>query len=117
MVGSLLIAVLAVYFLFFRGSGNNYELATATRQNLVEDVAITGNIKAAESVILSFERAGRVSAVYTDAGTRVAAGQIIAALNAVDEVLSLRQAEANLAVEEATLVELKRGSRPEDVVI
>ena len=51
LVGSLLIAVLAVYFLFFRGSGNNYELATATRQNLVEDVAITGNIKAAESVI------------------------------------------------------------------
>ena len=113
----LLIVVLAAYFLFFRGDGKGYDLATVTRQNLVEDVAITGNVKAAESVILSFERAGRVSAVYADAGTPVVAGQIIAALNTVDELLALRQAEANIAVEEATAAELKRGSRAEDVVI
>ena len=117
LIGSLIIAVLAIYFLFFRGNGDGYDLATVTRQNLVEDVAITGNVKAAESVNLSFERAGRVSAVHADAGVRVAAGQIIAALNATDEILALQQAEANLAVEEATLAELKRGSRPEDVVI
>ena len=117
LIGSLIVAVLAIYFLFFRGNGDGYDLATVTRQNLVEDVAITGNVKAAESVNLSFERAGRVSAVYADAGVRVAAGQIIAALNATDEILALQQAEANLAVEEATLAELKRGSRPEDVVI
>ena len=117
LIGSLIVAVLAIYFLFFRGNGDGYDLATVTRQNLVEDVAITGNVKAAESVNLSFERAGRVSAVYADAGTWVAAGQIIAALNATDEILALQQAEANLAVEEATLAELKRGSRPEDVVI
>ena len=117
LIGSLIVAVLAIYFLFFRGNGDGYDLATVTRQNLVEDVAITGNVKAAESVNLSFERAGRVSAVHADAGVRVAAGQIIAALNATDEILALQQAEANLAVEEATLAELKRGSRPEDVVI
>ena len=117
MIGSLIVAVLAIYFLFFRGNGDGYDLATVTRQNLVEDVAITGNVKAAESVNLSFERAGRISAVHADAGARVAAGQIIAALNATDEILALQQAEANLAVEEATLAELKRGSRPEDVVI
>jgi len=117
LIGSLIIAVLAIYFLFFRGNGDGYDLATVTRQNLVEDVAITGNVKAAESVNLSFERAGRISAVHADAGARVAAGQIIAALNATDEILALQQAEANLAVEEATLAELKRGSRPEDVVI
>lgn len=117
MVGSLLIAALAAYFLFFSGNGNGYELAAVARQNLVEDVAITGNVKAAESVNLSFERAGRVSAVYAEAGAQVAAGQIIAALNATDEILALQQAEANLAVEEAALVELKRGSRSEDVVI
>ena len=117
LIGSLIVAVLAIYFLFFRGNGDGYDLATVTRQNLVEDVAITGNVKAAESVNLSFERAGRISAVHADAGARVAAGQIIAALNATDEILALQQAEANLAVEEATLAELKRGSRPEDVVI
>lgn len=112
-----MVVLLGAYFLFFRGNGNNYELVTVARQNLMEDVAVTGNVKAAESVNLSFERAGRVSAVYADAGTPVAAGQIIAALNATDENLALQQVEANLAVEEAALVELKRGSRPEDVVI
>src|SRR3990167_1294045 len=117
LIGSLIIAVLAIYFLFFRGNGDGYDLATVTRQNLVEDVAITGNVKAAESVNLSFERAGRISAVHADAGARVAAGQIIAALNATDEILALQQAEANLAVEEAALAELTRGSRSEDIVI
>lgn len=112
-----MIVVLLGYFLFFRDNGNSYDLVSVTRRNLAEDVAITGNVKAAESVILSFERTGRISAVYAEAGARVFAGQIIAALNATDETLALRQAEASLAVEEATLTELKRGSRSEDIVI
>ncbi|KKT75413.1 MAG: RND family efflux transporter MFP subunit [Parcubacteria group bacterium GW2011_GWB1_44_7] len=117
LAGGFFIVVLAAYFLFFRGNGNGYDLATVVRQNLTEEVSITGNVKAAESVSLSFERAGRVSAVYAEAGARVAAGQIIAALNATDEILALQQTEANLAAEEAALAELTRGSRSEDIVI
>src|SRR3989338_7223724 len=117
LAGGFFIVVLAACFLFFRGKGDGYDLATVVRQDLTEDVAITGNVKADERVLLSFERTGRVSAIYAEAGDRVVSGQIIAVLGAANEMLALKQAEANLAVEEAALAELKRGSRLEDVSI
>src|SRR3989344_2656570 len=85
LAGGFFIVVLAAYFLFFRGKGDGYDLATVVRQDLTEDVAITGNVKADERVILSFERTGRVSALYAEAGDRVVSRQLIAVLGAANE--------------------------------
>ena len=119
----LLILILAIalatggYFYFGRRPEAKYEFVTAQRGDLIQEVSVTGRVKPAESVELAFEKTGRVSAVYVEVGQRVGVGQILAALDDTELTAQLKQAKANVKVEQAKLAELKSGTRPEDIEI
>ncbi|OHA09457.1 MAG: hypothetical protein A3B37_02020 [Candidatus Sungbacteria bacterium RIFCSPLOWO2_01_FULL_59_16] len=105
-------------FLYFgRSSEERYEIFTARRGNLVQEVSVTGQVRSAERVDLAFERSGRVSRVAVAIGERVSGGQTLIALENADLAATLAEAEASVKVEQANLAELRRGTRPEEIAV
>ncbi|HEU5114510.1 MAG TPA: efflux RND transporter periplasmic adaptor subunit [Candidatus Paceibacterota bacterium] len=98
---------------------NRQELDTTavSRMNVSEDVSASGKIDAARHVELSFGRAGTVSSISVNVGDKVAAGQVLASLDAGDLYASLRGAEADIAIQQANLSSLLKGGRPEQVAV
>lgn len=94
-----------------------YDFIVAKTGTIVQEVSVTGRVKPAESVDLSFETGGKVAAVYVKVGDKVLAGQKLAVLANGGLMASLEKAKANLAAEVATLSEIKKGTRPEEIVI
>ena len=115
----ILAAVLAAggYFYFGKEKKSKYEFVAAQRGNLIQEVSVTGRGKPAENVDLAFEKSGRIKAVYAEVGQKVNAGQALAALDNTELAAQLKQAQANLKVEQAKLAELKNGTRSEDIEI
>ena len=104
---ALLGLILGGYFYFGRKTQPQYEVFKAKLGDIVQEVSVTGRVKAAESVELAFERAGRVSWVGPKAGDKVFAGQVLALLSNADLRAALEESEANLKAEEAGLAAIK----------
>lgn len=104
---------------------------TAIREDLTQEVSVTGSVEPAESVNLSFEISGKVNEIFAKVGDRVIAGQKLISLNSADTQAQLRQAQAGVAAaqaqlqhyqaaldtQKAKLDELRRGTRPEEIKI
>ncbi len=111
------------------GGALQYDTVPAARKNVVSEVSVTGQVKAAASVDLAFIGSGRVANVSVKVGDKVSAGQSLVSLesrqisaeiaragaNVESSRASLRQYEAAVAGAEAKLDEIKRGSRPEEI--
>ena len=91
--------------------------ATVEKGTVSQIVSVTGKVKPAEDVNLSFEKGGRVIAVYRGVGEHVYAGEPIAAVSSADISAQLDGAKATVRVEQARLDELKSGTRPEDIYV
>lgn len=85
--------------------------------DISSDIMITGTTKPTQSVDLSFERTGKVSAVHVAVGDKVRAGQTLVELENADILAQLSEAQAVVAAAQARLNQLKRGTRPEEVAI
>lgn len=113
----LILAVIVGYRLMVKRDEKAANLIRVDRGAVTQEVRVTGKAKAAEDVDLAFEATGKIAGVYADVGTSVGAGQILAELDRADLIAQTKQAEAAIAVEQAKLNELKRGTRPEEIAI
>lgn len=114
----VVIAIIVIaYFVFRNGGAEDFQYVIAERGELIQEVSVTGRVVPADSVDLAFERTGRVSYVYVDIGDEVYVGQTLVVLENADQLAQLNQAKANLEIQEATLDELIKGSRPEEIEI
>ena len=127
------ILVLVAGGLVYAGMGKNkavqYETVLAKRANLTQEVSVTGNVKAAQSVDLGFEGSGRVEKINVEVGDTVKAGDVLVVLNSDDLKAQLRQANAGvqsaqaqlfqfqaaLETQQSRLAELRAGTRPEEI--
>lgn len=118
---AVIIFIAGASFALFRmvkdPQNSEYEILTATRGSIVQDVTLTGKTQSTETVDLSFESSGKVKSVSVDVGDVVKAGDVLVNLNSSEASLELAEAQAQLEVELATLRELKKGTRPEEVLI
>ena len=103
----------------------------AVKADLIQEVSVTGSVKPAESVNLSFEISGKVKEIFAKVGDRVTAGQKLISLSSSELQAQLRQAQAGVAAAQAQLQqyqaavdnqksmlkELKNGARPEEIRI
>ncbi len=80
-------------------------------------MSVTGRIKPAESVDLSFETTGKVSQVLAEVGDKVSLGQVLVRLENSELVAQLNQAKAGLEIQQAKLEELEKGTRPEELAV
>ena len=116
IVGILLIGIIA-FASASNKNGKKKELATAKRGTVTQIINATGKTKPATDVSLAFEKNGKVTEVGAHIGSKVVAGQLIAAQDASDLRAQLQEAIANMEAEQAQLDELKRGTRPEEIQI
>jgi HlyD family secretion protein len=78
------------------------------------NLRVSGTIETTQ-VEMAFKIAGRLAERLVDEGQTVAAGDVVARLESGDQLLRLRQAEAEVRYARARLQELKNGSRPEEL--
>ncbi|MCX6790691.1 MAG: biotin/lipoyl-binding protein, partial [Candidatus Gribaldobacteria bacterium] len=94
-----------------------YEYTTVKKQNLVQEVTVTGKVKPAQNVQLSFEKSGRVSKIFKQVGDKVAVNDFLVALDSADLSAQLEQAQAQVDLQSANLAELKKGARAEEITV
>ena len=108
------IIIISIGAIFFFLSNKKEEVtqntATVKRGDVVQEVSVTGRVKAVSSVDLGFEKSGRIQNVYVDVGDRVKQGALLAEIESSSAQATLKETEARLA-------ELKRGSRPEEIAV
>jgi HlyD family secretion protein len=94
----VVILVIALYFLFFRGSNvAKFDYAVATLGDVVERVSVTGKISPVEKADLAFEKGGRVTTIKVKIGDLVRKGDLLASLDMSADMASLVSAQAKLA--------------------
>ena len=110
----LLVLLLASGLVYaFYPTKNDYQTISVVMGNVNEEVRLTGKIVSTNDVNLGFEIAGRIAGTPKDVGNKVSVGETIAFLDTTDTQLQLQEAEADLAVSEANLAEVKKGKRVE----
>lgn len=117
VTGAAAIIIAVLWYMFGASKQAPQTTLKVERGSLAQEVNVTGKTKPVQSVDLAFERSGKVSKVNADVGDTVTAGQIIAILDQSDTAAQVAQAQAALAMQEAKLSDLERGTRPEELHI
>jgi multidrug efflux pump subunit AcrA (membrane-fusion protein) len=113
-----LLAIFAVAVVFaFTGQKPTESYISPTQGPLAQEVDMTGTVKAADTLDLSFESGGRIAYISGIVGTHVDAGSTLAALSTADLKASLEQAQAALQMQQAKLDGIKVGTRPESIAV
>ena len=102
IAAAVIVILFAAWFLLLRGKGGDGPLDAS------------GTVEATDAQ-LGFEAAGRIDTILVHEGDRVTAGQELARLDRAELNARRQQATAQLAAAQATLTELERGSRTEEV--
>ncbi|HTY40145.1 MAG TPA: efflux RND transporter periplasmic adaptor subunit [Candidatus Paceibacterota bacterium] len=101
------------YILTSQPKSGNYTWTDVTNKTIVEEVDVSGNVKAAEEVALAFLRSGKIGRVAVSEGDTVKQGQLLASLVNDDLLATLKKAVANVSQAQNRLTELKNGTRSE----
>ncbi len=72
------------------------EIAKASLEPLRLQLELSGTIEALDTIELSFRQSGRVTDVLVEEGDRIAAGQVLARLDSVQQDQALKVAQASL---------------------
>lgn len=115
---ALAVILIFVYY-FFGGSEKKspYEFYAVDRGEVVQEVSMTGKVKAASEADLSFDKSGIVVGVFVSEGSYVYAGQELAKISDTELKTQLLEAEANLRAQEIKLSQLEGGTRAEEIKI
>lgn len=107
----------AVYYSSSKDDTQEITTQIAESQTIVQEVIVTGKVKPVEDISLSFDSTGRVARINKKVGDQVSKGQVVASLENGDLAADVAQAQANLRVQEASLLEIEKGTREEEVEI
>ena len=97
----LIIAVLAVYFIFLKKKTPDYSVEKVVRGSVVQEVSETGTIKKGEEINLNFKNSGRIEKIYVKVGDEIASGQDLAKLDTSQLLIQLAEAKASLELAKA----------------
>lgn len=131
IISALIFTIIGAYAFFDQEEEEKYEYITTEKMDLVQEISVTGQVKAIESVDLTFETSGRVSEIFVEVGDEVNKGDKLLSLNNSDIYAQITQArasvtgaqaqltqyQATLESEHAELAEMKKGTRPEEITI
>ncbi len=88
---------------------------TVDPTQLIEQGSFPGEVRASATVDVTSRIAGRLGAVLVKEGSSVAAGGLIARIDDPELLLTIKNAEAAVAVQRARLAQLKAGPRAPEV--
>src|SRR3989344_2639236 len=107
--------VIILVVIFSRGGEEKPEFVTALRGDVIEELNVTGTVRAVSRADLAFEKTGRVASLYVSTADPVAAYAILASIVNYDLAADLAKARASLVSTEAKLAELKKGATEEEL--
>jgi RND family efflux transporter MFP subunit len=87
------------------------------RERITEKIAYTGTLEAWTKINITPEVGGKIARIYVEEGDRVAQGQVLAELETESVRLQLKQAEAGVAVAEASYNDALRNKERMDRLI
>ncbi|MCF7831919.1 MAG: biotin/lipoyl-binding protein [Candidatus Pacebacteria bacterium] len=100
LIGGGVIILLVI--IFSGNKGEEISTHTVTRDTLIEEVVVSGTIDTDQRVDLSFSDVGRIASVSVDRGDTVSSGSVLASLDTADLEAELREARANVLLQQAT---------------
>jgi RND family efflux transporter MFP subunit len=89
----------------------------AARERITEKITYTGTLEALNKINITPETGGKISRIYVEPGDRVAKGQLLAELETESVRLQLKQAQAGVAVAEASYADAQRNKERMDRLI
>ena len=109
----------------------SYESAAAARADVIQEVSVTGKVKAEKTIDLAFDTSGKIATVDVRVGNSVQPEQILIRMEHAELLAQLKQAQANIESEKAKLQEsqaavekeqaqlneLKLGTRQEEITL
>lgn len=114
----LLVIIVFSGFYYFKSQGSKSpEFVLTKKQDIIQEISITGKVKASQSLDLAFEKTGKVAGVFVVVGDKVQPYQTIVSLDNSELSAQLLQAEAGFESEQAKLDEIKKGTRPEEIAL
>jgi len=111
MIGAVAVAAgLFILGYSFLGAKNGSALMSVViaPTDLIQDVSLSGKVKAAQEVDMAFERSGRVVRVPVAAGDAVKRGAVLAVLDGSAASAASEQASAALSAAQIALEKMKR---------
>ncbi|MDO8590651.1 MAG: hypothetical protein Q7R65_01595, partial [bacterium] len=112
-----IIVVIIILIFIYRSSVKTSlpSVATVKKENLTQEVTVSGTVKAKEAVDLAFEKGGRIRKINAEVGEKVVQGDLLLALENGVEASAVEDAQAKLASKQAHYDDLKRGGSPEEI--
>lgn len=114
---TVVLVLAAVLFFVFRDKQEETTNSKAEKGDVVLEISIVGKVKPSRNLDMAFVQGGKISQMNFSVGKEVWAGQILAALDNGELVAQVRQAEASLAIQQAKLDELAKGTRSESLAV
>jgi RND family efflux transporter MFP subunit len=107
IIGVIVVIIIAVVvYEKTKPTKPNFQYATATVGNVVEQVSVTGTVSPVSNANLAFEKGGVISKIYIKVGDTVTAGEAVASLDSAND-------QAALTSEQATLADMSSGLTPQ----
>jgi RND family efflux transporter MFP subunit len=116
----IVLVILLIGGYYFSSSKNGvvqYEFADVSRQNIVQEVSVTGTVEADPKINLKFQTAGKIVSMPVSVGDFISKGNVLAALDSTALSISVEQAEANLSLAEANYNKVVAGNTDEAVAV
>lgn len=113
----IIVVIVLIFFYRSRASTPSFVTIMVKRENLSQEVTVSGTVKDKAAVLLAFEKSGRVRKVNADVGDKVAEGDVLLALENGVEFSAVLDAQAKLASKQAHYDDLKKGGRPEEISV
>lgn len=92
----VIIGAAVVQRMLNKNGNDKFDYVVASSGELIQEVSVTGNVKPAESVGMSFETSGTIASIDVAIGDKVKPGQVLANLKSTELYADLAQAQANL---------------------
>ncbi|MBC2580384.1 efflux RND transporter periplasmic adaptor subunit [Clostridium sp. DJ247] len=97
------------------GSVKEVQIATIKKEKMVNLSEISGSLKAADEATISFEVNGVILSLNKKEGDTVKVGETLATLDKKEYMEKLNQADASVMQAQASLNQVRNGSRPQEI--
>ena len=102
IAGLVLLGLLVIWTFVFlyqksKPKEKTYQIETAKNETIAKRTVVTGKVQPRDEVLIKPQMSGIISEIYKEAGENVVAGDIIAKIQVVPDMLSLSSAESRLA--------------------
>lgn len=116
---ALLLATVGAVALMAASGGRpaQYETATVTKGPMTLEVSASGTAEPPSTIELRFKASGRLVSRTARAGSKVAAGQVLARQDTAQTDSQIAQMRASLDLQKARLAQLLAGATEEDIAV